>query len=69
MEYLFLDICLPNKKKHNYKSVKFDETVRIILIPSIYDDILKNLKKNLWYCEDDYKIFIQKSKTMDNLMI
>jgi hypothetical protein len=76
MEYLFLDICLPIKKKHNYKSVKFDETIRIILIPSIYDDILKKLKKNLWYCEDDYKFFIderknilKRSKTMDNLIL
>ena len=60
----------------NYKSVKFDETIRIILIPSIYDDILKNLKKNLWYSEDDYKFFIderknilKRSKTMDNLIL
>lgn len=77
---LFLDICLPNAKlKNNYKSiktVKFNEIVRIILIPSIYDDIIKKIKTNLWYCEDDYKIFIdekknnlKKSKTIENLSI
>jgi hypothetical protein len=52
---LFFDLCLPYK--HN-KSVRFNNIIYVILIPSIYDHILYSIKTKLWYNEDDYKNFL-----------
>ena len=41
------------------KNVSFSNTVKVILIPEIYDYKLVSLHEKLWYTKDDYFGFIK----------
>ena len=54
---------LCNENNHiKYKYVRFDTIVKIILIPSIYDDYIKKNKDSIWYNDRSYQNFINNEK-------
>lgn len=44
------------------KSLTFNSTVRVILIPGIKDYENENLKQSLWYTQDEFRIFSKNYK-------
>ncbi len=50
------NLCTENKY------VKFNKIIKIILIPSIYDECIKKNKNNIWYNKESYEYFIQNEK-------
>ena len=43
------------------KSVKFNDIIKIYLVPSREDYIKYDLKDKIWYSENDYKLFIKEN--------
>ena len=43
------------------KSVKFNNIIKVYLIPSIKDYIKNHLKDKIWYSNDDYKLFVKEN--------
>jgi hypothetical protein len=52
------------KDNNESKLVRFNNIIKVILIPSIKDDCIKNNKDIIWYNNESYKYFINDAKNI-----
>jgi len=58
----FFNFCMTDNNE--YKLVRFNKIIQVILIPSIKDDYIKNNKDSIWYNDESYKYFINDAKNI-----
>lgn len=58
----FFNFCM--KDNNESKLVRFNNIIKVILIPSIKDDCIKNNKDIIWYNNESYKYFINDAKNI-----